>query len=102
MTRAGAINHRRLTVYAENGAVAAKIKLLLPSLLTKLQKQEVEVTSIRVVVQVKYYRQKPEQSLRTISPEAAQRLQAFADQLGDSALGEVLARLASRTQAPLD
>jgi len=36
-TQAGSVKHKRLTVYADNGAVAAKIKLLLPSLLTKLQ-----------------------------------------------------------------
>jgi len=37
-SQAGNIEHKRLTVYVVNGAVAAKIKLLLPSLLTKLKR----------------------------------------------------------------
>jgi hypothetical protein len=96
-TMAGAVKHKRLTVYADNGAIAAKIKLLLPSLLTKLKKQGLEVTAIRVEVQVKSAPRKPSKSVRTISPHAAANLDAMAGELGDSALGEALARLARHT-----
>ena len=94
---AGGIKHRRLTVYADNGAVAAKIKLLLPSLLTKLQNQGVEVTSIRVEVQVKSIPKTISKQPRRISRQAASRLAELADELAGSALGEALARLSRRS-----
>ena len=94
---AGGIKHRRLTVYADNGAVAAKIKLLLPSLLTKLQNQGVEVTSIRVEVQVKSIPRAISKQPRRISRQAASRLAELADKLSGSALGEALTRLSRRT-----
>lgn len=92
--QAGAIKHKRLTVYADNGAIAAKIKMLLPSLLIKLQKQGLEVTSIRVEVQVKSGSRKTAKDVRTLTPQASAQLSALADELGDSALGAALARLA--------
>lgn len=95
-TQAGSVKHKRLTVYADNGAVAAKIKLLLPSLLTKLQKQGLEVTSIRVEMQVKSSPRKSVKPMRSISPEAASSLRKLADELSGSALGEALAKLSRR------
>lgn len=104
-TQAGEIKHKRLTVYADNGAIAAKIKLLLPSLLTKLQKlhlekQVVEVTSIRVKVQVQSSTKLPAKPLRNLSPQAASTLSELAERLSEadpeSRLSEVLARLSSR------
>ena len=40
-----------LTLYASNGAIAAKLKQISPSLLLKFQKKGYEVTAIRVAVQ---------------------------------------------------
>ncbi|HYG12594.1 MAG TPA: DciA family protein [Methylophilaceae bacterium] len=95
-TRAGAVKHKRLTVYADNGAVAAKIKFLLPSLLIRLQKQGLEVTAIRIEVQVKSTPRKSSKNARTVPAQAAASLQALAVKLGDSELSAVLARLARR------
>lgn len=95
-TQAGSVKHKRLTVYADNGAVAAKIKLLLPSLLAKLQKQGLEVTSIRVEMQVKSSPRKSVKPVRSISPEAASNLRKLADELSGSALGEALDKLSRR------
>jgi hypothetical protein len=94
-TQAGGIKHKRLTVYADNGAVGAKIKLLLPSLLIKLQKQGIEVTSIRVEVQVKSAR-RIVKTTRTLSANASSQLESLAQELRGSPLGEALARLSSR------
>ena len=95
-TQAGSVNHECLTVYAHNGAVATKIKLLLPSLLTKLQRQGLEVTSIRVEMQVKSSPRKPAIPVRNISPKAASSLSKLANELSGSALGEVLTKLSRR------
>ena len=95
-SQAGSVKHKCLTVYADNGAVAAKIKLLLPSLLTKLQKQGLEVTSIRVEMQVKSSPRKLVKPVRSISPEATSSLKNMSDKLSGSALGEALAKLSRR------
>lgn len=95
--QAGNVQHRRLTVYADNGAVASKIKLMLPNLLVKLQKQGVEVTSIRVEVQVQSHRLTPNKPLRKVSISASEQLKQLADTLPDSDLGRALRKLSSRT-----
>lgn len=95
-TQAGNIKHKRLTVYADNGAIAAKVKLLLPSLLKKLQNQGLELTSIRVQVQVKSTPRKREKTPRSISPLASSQLNDLAEQLRGSPLGEALTRLSRR------
>ena len=52
-SHASSIKNKQLNLDAHNNAVAAKIKLLIPSLLIQLEKQGCEVTSIQVKVQVK-------------------------------------------------
>lgn len=95
-TQAGNVKHKRLTVYADNGAVAAKVKLLLPSLLTTLQKHGLEVTSIRVQVQVKSSPRKPAKTIRRLSPKASSSLGELAHELNGTALGDALAKLSRR------
>jgi len=81
-----------------NGAVAAKVKLLLPSLLTNLQKHGLEVTSIRVQVQVQSSPPKPPKVSRKLSPFAATELEKLASQLDDNpALALMLKKLSSRS-----
>ena len=96
-TQAGDVQHKRLTVYTYHGAIAAKIKQMLPSLLTQLQKQGLEVTSIRVVVQVKSFTQPSKKPHRIISKQGSSALKEMANQLEGTALGESLKRLSSRT-----
>ncbi len=98
-TQAGNIKHKRLTVHADNGAIAARIKMLSPSLLIQLQKQGVEVTSIRVQVQVQSNAVKPDKLPRTLSPRSASDVHALAEKLSGTELGDALARLATRVSA---
>lgn len=98
-SHAGNVEHKRLTVYVENGAVAAKLKLLLPSILTKLQKQGLAISSIRVQVQVKAQAEKATKPNRTLSESAAKEIDALANQVEGTALGEVLKRLSKRTKS---
>lgn len=93
--RAGGVKHRRITVYADNGTVAAKLKLLAPSLLIHLQKQGVEVTSIRVEVQVKSTARSKPKVMRNLSSTASNSLSTLAKTLPDSPLRSALERLAS-------
>ena len=50
--RVGRLDCGVLTLYADNGAVASKLKQQLPSLLTKFQQRGGEITGIQVDVQV--------------------------------------------------
>jgi hypothetical protein len=50
-SKVGAIEHGTLVLLAENGAIAAKLKQQLPTLLGKFKQKGVEITAIRVEVQ---------------------------------------------------
>ena len=50
--RVGCLDGGVLTLYADNGAIASKLKQQLPSLLTKFQQRGGEITGIQVDVQV--------------------------------------------------
>jgi hypothetical protein len=97
-TQAGSVKHRRITVFADNGAVAAKLKLLAPNLLKNLQNKGVEVTSIRVEVQAKSLRNAPEKPARSISAKAAASLSGLAEKLPDSPLRHALDQLVQRSR----
>lgn len=92
--RAGGVRHGRITVFADNGAVAAKLKLLAPNLLKNLQNKGVEVTSIRVEVQVISRPQRPQRAPRKLSAQAAASLESLSAELPESPLGAALHRLA--------
>ena len=50
-SKVAAIEQKILIVFVDNGAVAAKLKHLLPSLLKKLQHEQIEVNAIQIEVQ---------------------------------------------------
>lgn len=60
----GQIADGRLTIVAENGAIAAKLKQISPSLLLKLQKLEWQVTAIQILVQADYAAKNTKSSAR--------------------------------------
>lgn len=96
-SHAGGIQNKQLTVYADNSTVAAKIKLLSPSLLIQLQKQVCEVTAIRVKVQVKSTPQTKPKALRKLSPAAAGSLKKLSSKLSGTILGDALDKLSKNT-----
>jgi len=87
------IKNNQFTVYANNNAVAAKIKLLIPSLLIKLEKQGYEVTAIRVKVQAKSSPLPVPKFRKSLSTEAIHQLQKLEVKLSGTSLGESLAKL---------
>ncbi|HNU66710.1 MAG TPA: DciA family protein [Methylotenera sp.] len=95
-SHAYSLKNKQLSVFADNNAVAAKIKLLIPSLLIKLEKQGCEVTAIRVKVQVKSTPETPTKPVKKLSRHAATELTALAEKLAGSALGDALAKLAKK------
>ena len=95
-SQATSIKNQQFTIFANSNAVAAKIKLFIPSLLIKLEKQECEVTSIRVKVQVKSTPQVKPKPIKKLSTQAASDLNKLAEKLSGTALGDALARLATK------
>ena len=95
-SHAGSIKNGQFTVVAHNNAVAAKIKLFIPSLLIQLEKQECEVTAIRLKVQVKSTPQAKPKAIKKLSGKAAEHLNSLADSLTGTELGDALAKLAQK------
>ncbi len=58
-SRVGPVRDRVLTLYADNGAVAAKLKQQLPRLLLNFRQRGHDLNAIRVVVQVNGVSPKP-------------------------------------------
>lgn len=96
LSHATTVHNQQFTVFADNNAVAAKIKLFIPSLLIKLRKQGCEVTAIRVKVQVKSSPQARPKVIKKLSPKASSELQLLANKLAGTTLGDALARLAKK------
>lgn len=97
-SHARSIKNKQLMVHADNNAVAAKIKLLIPSLLIQLKKQGCEVTAIQVKVQVKSSPTTPLKPSKNLSAHAAVALNQLANKLTGTPLGEALARLATKSK----
>ena len=95
-SHASSIKNKQLNLYAHNNAVAAKIKLLIPSLLIQLEKQGCEVTSIQVKVQVKSSPKPKSKTIKKLSSKAGNELNQLAEKLSGTALGDALARLATK------
>lgn len=95
--RVGRLDDGVLTLLADNGAIASKIKQQLPSLLEKLQTRGSEITGIRVDVQVKI--PSPEKVIAPkpgISQQSLASLEKLDADLTDSPLKEALTNLIKR------
>lgn len=92
--RAGRLDDGALTLFADNGAVASKIKQQLPSLLDKFQRRGVKITGIRVEVQVKIPLSKSRVAPKSgISTRSLASLEKLDTELADSPLKEALTDL---------
>jgi len=90
----GRISDGKLTILAENGAIAAKLKQISPSLLLKFQELGWEVTAIQILVQAHYFAKNtklltdkgyPQQKIK-LSQTGKDCLSQFAATLPDSEL----------------
>ena len=93
------VNYKRQTVviFAENNAIAAKLKLLSPRLINDFSKRGVEVTGIRLEVQPRGIPEKePGQKHARLSAAGAESLEALAKRLPDSKLKQTIAAMAGR------
>ena len=86
-----------VVIFAENNAVAAKLKLLSPRLVNDFSRRGVQVTGIRVEVQPRQEAQKaPPPKHALLSAAGADSLGALAKSLPDSKLKQAVTELAAR------
>jgi len=83
----------RVIVFASNGATAAKLKLMLPSLLDGLSGRATEVTGLDVVVQAREAEPQVADKSAKMSEGATTTLAAFSEQLPDSELKTAISRI---------
>jgi hypothetical protein len=95
VSRVGALSAGRLTLVADSGSVAAKLKQVSPSLLLKLQKRGLEVNRIEVRVQVPAHPVRDserDKKHRKISRQALDSMAGVAGRLAPSPLRQALER----------
>src|SRR5262252_8853171 len=83
----------RVVIFASNGATAAKLKLMLPSLLEQLSGRATEVTGLEVVVQAREAEPQVADKSAKMSEAATSTLAAFSEQLPDSELKTAVSRI---------
>jgi hypothetical protein len=86
----------KVVIFAANGAIAAKLKLMLPTLLEQLSKGAMEVTGLEVCVQPLESDPQVVEKSAKMSLEAAFGLARLCDQLPDSELKTALGKFVSR------
>ncbi len=86
----------KVVIFAENSAVAAKLKLLAPTLRDHFVKSAIEVTGIEVEVQPTNPAPPPPAKHTYLSTGAAQALTDLANQLPDSKLKSSISKLAEQ------
>ena len=85
-----------LVVFADNAAVAAKLKQLAPRLLASIQKNEAEVTALHIAVQVRDAHRTYKSIKTALTPQAIEQFDALAARVTDTELKLALANLVSR------
>lgn len=98
LTQALTIRQETLYVTTEHNAVAAKVKLLTPNILTRLSKLNLNVTAIQVKVQVKSEIPTSSPIQRKLSKKAANHLMEAAASLEDGPLAQSLAKIAKHSK----
>jgi len=100
LSRSSAIvnyKQQKVVIFADNNAVAAKLRLLSPRLVNDFSKCGVQVTGIRLEVQPREEALKTSLTKRArLSRAGADSLEALARQLPDSPLKRALAEMAAR------
>src|SRR3981081_3634915 len=86
----------KVVIFAANGATAAKLKLMLPTLSEQLSKRGIEVTGLEVCVQPLSAGAQVVEKYAKISREATLGLMRLCEQLPDSELKTTLGKFASR------
>jgi len=86
----------KVVIFAANGAIAAKLKLMLPTLLEQLSKRAMEVTGLEVCVQPLASDPQVVEKSAKMSVDATLAFARLCEQLPNSELKITLGKIASR------
>lgn len=93
-SRVGRLEDGVLTLYADNGAIASKLKQQLPSLLTNFQQRGAKITGIRIDVQVNQTLNSPKKHQKSaISAQSLACVESLTGEIQDTDLKEALTNL---------
>ena len=95
--RAVLLKAGELTLYADNGAVAAKLKHMAPRILAKIRQRGYEVTGIHLQVQARIRDNPLPQKQICVGAEGRSAIQELVEKLPRGDLKVALARLARRS-----
>lgn len=90
------LRHQLLSISADNGAVAAKLRQMTPELISLFQARGCEVTGIQIRVQVTSPPRVPQPKARKLGKTAQQALDKLNATLADSPLKTALRRLSKQ------
>jgi len=91
------LKQETVVIFAENNAIAAKIKLLSPRLVNDFSKRGMQVTGIRLEVQPREERREAQTHKQAkLSQAGGERLEALAKRLPESRLKQVVKEFAER------
>lgn len=85
----GRTSNGTLTIVAENGAIASKLKQISPSLLVKLQQLGWEVTAFQILVQANY----PAKNTKPLATHGYDKKKLKLSQTGKNCLNQLAATL---------
>ncbi|BCK88673.1 Zn-ribbon-containing, possibly RNA-binding protein and truncated derivatives [Sideroxyarcus emersonii] len=91
------LRHQLLSISADNGAVAAKLRQMAPELISLFQARGCEVTGIQIRVQVTAAPRAAPPKARKLGRTAQEALDRLNATLADSPLKTALKRLSKRT-----
>ena len=83
----------RVLIFASSGATAAKLKLMLPSLLEEFSRRAMEVTGLEVAVQAPESGDQVFEKTSKMSADAVSQLSELCEQLPDSELKNAMLRI---------
>jgi hypothetical protein len=95
---AASLTDGKLVLFADNGAVAAKLKQMTPRILAFLRMRNFQITGIQVQVQVKNRHNPLPQKQFSLSGPAAASISRLTRRLKPSALRTMLQNLSSRSE----
>lgn len=99
LSRVAALEGTTLIVFADGGAVGAKLKLLAPALINNFLLNGQEVTAIRVEVQANPPRPAKHRAQRVLPNEAIECMERASQNIADSELKQALLRLVQRSKS---
>jgi hypothetical protein len=90
------LEQQKLTLTANNGAAASKLRQMTTELIEKFNNINCKITLIQVVVQVSHPPYTPPAQTRKLSSSVQKKLSQLAEKIADSPLKDALNRLAKK------